>query len=275
MTLGIDIGGTNLVFGLVENGRIRRKFSVPSFKKEATMEQTLEYLSEQISSIITRDTTKIGVGVPTLVDAHTGVVYDAGNIPSWKVVPLQAYLEERFGVPVSVGNDANCFAMAAYGAYPEDAKPEVLVGITLGTGTGLGIVDRGRLFCGANSGAGELCSLPYRGTMIEDYCSKKFFEGRGWDSKAAAMAAIGGDTAARALFDEFGMHLGELVCNVLYAYDPSHIAFGGGIAHSLDLFRPSMEAYVREHFPYSISVDHLTITAFADDDFPVIGASLI
>ena len=111
--------------------------------------------------------------------------------------------------------------------------------------------------------------------MIEDYCSKKFFEGRGWDSKAAAIAAGNGDAAALALFEEFGMHLGELVCNVLYAYDPSHIAFGGGIAHSLDLFRPSMDAYVREHFPYSISVDHLTIAAFADDDFPVIGASLI
>ena len=275
MTLGIDIGGTNLSLGLVQEGVIKDSFSAPSFPQDATREQTLDYLGGLIDRIITRDTIKIGIGVPSVVDVHKGIVYDTQNIPSWKEVPLKAYLEDRVHVPVAVNNDANCYALGIYGLYPAAQKPELLVAVTLGTGVGMGIVVEGRLLNGANCGAGELGSLVYRDSVIEDYCGRHFFDAAGWDSRAASEAARAGDPKALALFDELGRNLGVLMSTVLCAYDPSHVAFGGGIAHSLDLFRPSMDAYVREHFPYSISVDHLTIAAFADDDFPVIGASLI
>ena len=155
MTLGIDIGGTNISFGLVENGTIREGFSVRSFAPGSTLAETLDYLSAQIRRIIRPDTRRIGIGVPTVVDVERGIVYDALNIPSWKEVPLKDELEKRFEVPVSVNNDANCFAMGVYGTYPADAKPRLLVVATLGTGVGIGIVNEGKLFCGVNCGAGE------------------------------------------------------------------------------------------------------------------------
>ncbi len=275
MTLGIDVGGTNLVLGLVQDGKIVKRVSTPWFPREATLEQTIDILSEQISGILTPDTEKIGIGVPSVVDINRGIVYDTANIPSWTEVPLKDLLEARFHLPVSLNNDANCYAMGVYEGYPADAKPEVLVVITLGTGVGMGIVDRGRLFCGANCGAGELGTLPYRSATLESFCSKQFFAGSGWDSLSASEAAHNGDPRALVLFNDLGKHLGDLLTTVMFAYDPSHIAFGGGIAYTYPLFRQSMEARLKRDFPYRKSLERLTIDVCTGDDIPVVGASLI
>ena len=275
MTLGIDVGGTNLVLGLVEDGKILRRESAPWYPLEADLQQTLDVLSDRIDRILTPEVEKIGIGVPSVVDVNQGIVYDTVNIPSWTELPLKAYLEDKFHLPVSVNNDANCYAMGVYDAYPADAKPEVLVVITLGTGVGMGIVDRGRLFCGANCGAGELGSLPYRGATLEAFCSKQFFFGTGWDSLSASQAARNGDSRAAALFTDLGKRLGDLLCTVMFAYDPSHIALGGGVAHNFPLFRQSMEARLKRDFPYRKSLERLQIDVFTGDDIPVIGASLI
>ena len=274
-SIGIDIGGTNLCLGLVEGGQVSNMFSTPSFSPDDTLEQTLEYLSHQIDRIFHSGVTKIGIGVPSVVDPKLGIVYDTQNIPSWKEVHLREYLEERFKVPVAVNNDANCFAMGVYGTYPADARPETLVVATLGTGVGIGIVEGGRLFCGANCGAGELCCLPYKDSILEDYCSKKFFTGAGWDSKQAAAAAREGDSDALLLFDEFGRHLSALVCTILYAYDPSHVALAGGVANNYPFFCQSMEDYLWSNFPYRRTLEKLKIDICTDNNIPVIGASLI
>ena len=275
MTLGIDIGGTNVSLGLVQDGVIQNAFSAPSFQPEATLEQTLETLSDYISRIITPDTRKIGIGVPSVVDIKEGIVYDTQNIPSWKEVPLKAYLEDRFRVPVAVNNDANCYALGVYAHYPATARPELLVTITLGTGVGMGIVEEGRLFCGANCGAGELGTLPYRDSVLEDYCGRHFFDAAGRDSREASAAARAGDPAALAFFDELGRNLGVLMSTVLFAYDPSHVAFGGGIAHNYPLFRPAMERYLQDRFPYRKVLERLQVDIFTDSNIPVIGAALL
>ena len=275
MTLGIDIGGTNVSLGIVQKGTIQESFSAPSFPPEATMEQTLETLFGYISRIITPEILKIGIGVPSVVDIKEGVVYDTQNIPSWKEVPLKAYLEDRFHVPVAVNNDANCYALGIYAHYPVTSLPELLVAITLGTGVGMGIVEEGRLFCGANCGAGELGTLPFRDSVLEDYCGRHFFDAAGRDSREASRAARAGDPDALALFDELGRNLGVLMSTVLFAYDPSHIAFGGGIANNYPLFRPAMERYLQEHFPYRKVLERLKIDIFTDNNIPVIGAALL
>ena len=165
--------------------------------------------------------------------------------------------------------------MGVYGTYPADAKPESLVVVTLGTGVGMGIVLDGELFCGANCGVGELGCLPYKDGILEDYCGKKFFTSAGWDSRDAATKAKEGDPDALLLFDEFGQHLGALVCTVMYAYDPTHIVLAGGIANNYPFFRQAMEEYIRESFPYGKAVERLTLDICTDDNIPVLGASLI
>lgn len=275
MVLAVDLGGTNLCLGLVDNGVVVNMASVPSFVPSATMEQTLEYLAEQISIMLLPSVTKIGIGVPSVVDVEKGIVYDAANIPSWKEVHLKSFLEERFGVPVSVNNDANCYAMGAYGTYPADAKPEVLVTVTLGTGIGIGVVDHGCLFCGVNCGAGELGYLDYKDGCLEEYCSRQFFDRHGVKPHEASAAALAGDAESLGLFEEFGINLGHALMILMFAYDPSHIVLGGGIANALPLFRDPMIAYLKDRFPFRNNIEKLIIDVCTGGEIPIIGASLI
>ena len=275
MTLGIDLGGTNLCLGIVEDGIVKERISVPSFQPSATLEETLAYLAEQIGKVMTPGIKKIGIGVPTVVDVQRGIVYEAANIPSWKEVHLKDFLESHFGLPVSINNDANCYAMGAYGQYPDDAKPETLIAMTLGTGLGIGIVDHGRLFCGVNCGAGELGYLGYNGGCLEEFCSKQFFAKYNKDSYELSLAAQAGDVEAIELFNEFGRHLGYALSVLMYAYDPSHIVFGGGIANALPLFKESILDYLRQNFPFRKNVDNLVLDVQTNIDTPILGASLI
>lgn len=273
MLLGIDIGGTTITFGLVSGADIVKRVRIPSFPADATLEETLEYLSDGIASVMTPEIERIGVGVPTLVDVFRGIVYNAANIPSWKEVHLKEYLEDRFSIPVSINNDANCFALGAAAKVGNPAA--TVVGVTLGTGTGVGIVTGGRLFCGDHCGAGELCTLPYEGSILEAFCSKQFFENRGWNSKKADEAARQGDAAAKALFEEFGFHLGYLLSVVMYAYDPSVIVIGGGVANGHALFHESMMQSLREHYVYPHVLENIDIRIMADEEAALLGASLL
>jgi glucokinase len=275
MILGVDLGGTNLCIGLVDNGVVVKTVSVPSFNPSATMEETLEYLAEQISTLMSPEVTKIGIGVPSVVDVNKGIVYDAANIPSWKEVHLKNFLEARFGVPAYVNNDANCYAMGAYGTYPADAKPETLVTVTLGTGIGIGVVDHGHLICGVNCGAGELGYLDYKDGCLEEYCSRQYFDKLGVKAHEVAAAANEGDAEAIEIFNEFGKNLGHAIMILMYAYDPSHIVFGGGIANALPLFRGTMEEYIKSKFPFKSNFDRLQIDIRTSGEIPIIGASLI
>ena len=273
MLLGIDIGGTTINFGLVKGNEIRSKHSVPSFPAGATCEETLSYLSGNISRILTPEVKRIGIGVPTLVDTVRGIVYNAANIESWKEVHLKDHIEGQFGIPVSVNNDANSFALGA--AAKVGCIEGIVVGITLGTGLGIGIVMDGKLMSGANCGAGELCSVPYNGKDYEEFCSKKFFEARGRGSRETVAAAEKGDPEALAFFDEFGRHLGNLLTLVMYAYDPAHIVFGGGIAYTAPCFKESMMRTLRGNYQYQHALDNLKIHFMPGEDMALLGASLL
>ena len=274
MLLGIDIGGTTINFGLMDGLDTVKKMCVPSFRHDAPLDETLEYLSDNIYKISTPEVRRIGVGVPTLVDPLNGIVYDAANIPSWKEVHLGDYLSDRFGVPVSVNNDANCFALGAYAMLHR--KYDVMVGITLGTGTGVGIVAGDKLVCGANCGAGEICSVPYNGKDYETFCSQKYFLDNGWLSvRQAADAADAGDPEAVSTFREFGRHLGAFLSLVMYAYDPGCIVIGGGVANASRFFQKAMTDSLRDHFIYSNPIDKLEIRFMPGGDAALLGASLL
>lgn len=275
MILGIDIGGTNIGLGLVEDGHVIRSVSVPSFPSDFSQEQTIEYLKYQIDAIMTTEVKGIGFGVPSVVDVENGIVYDTANIPSWQEIHLKSIFENIYGCPVAVNNDSNCYALGAYASMFASPKPDSMVAITLGTGVGMGLVIDGKLSCGAHCGVGELACLPYKDGTIEDYTSKKFFLNAGTNPKQAGEAAGSGDPKAQALFDEFGEHMGYAISTVLYAYDPRTIVLGGGVANNYPYFRETMLGYLKKNFPYHKTIEDLDIVIATDNFIPVIGAATL
>jgi len=272
MILGIDIGGTTISLGLVSNGKIVKQITVPSFPNDATLEDTFDYLSKAINSIIVPEVKKIGIGVPSVVDSKKGIVYNAANIPSWTCACLAEELEKRLGLPVKINNDANCFALGAVTILGLE-KEDIVLGVTIGTGIGSGLIINGQLINGRNTGVGEIGSLPFKEKTIEDYCAKTFFTQKGLNPKKLAIAAERGDTYALSTFDEFGAYMGELISMAVFAYDPSVIILGGGISNAYPLFENRMRNVMKQRIPYQATLTNLKIQTFSDPNAAIIGAA--
>ena len=273
MLLGIDLGGTNIRIGQVEDGRVVEKISEPS---PAAMELTpsLEYLKHHIGRMMTPAVEAIGIGIPSVVDPLRGIVYNVTNIPSWREVHLKDFLQEEFSVPVSVNNDANTFVLGEQ-VYGLAGGLDDVVGVTLGTGVGAGIVIDGKLYTGRNCGAGEIGSLPWRDATLEDYCGSNFFsQFHGITARDAAFKAAQGDRAALRLWEEYGAHIGDLVQVVLYTYDPEMILFGGGITSAWNLFERAMRKKMAE-FPYPETLAAIRIERSHNPHIQILGAAAL
>jgi glucokinase len=273
MKIGIDLGGTNMRVGLTDGATLVNSVIEPCPSKEAE-EVVINQLKRQIAQLMSEDVTSIGVGVPSVVDCQQGIVYNVANIPSWKEVHLKEILEKEFGVPVAVNNDANCFALGVW-KYGEGKGTKDMVGLTMGTGIGSGIIIDGKLYNGVNTGAGEIGSLPFKDADYEFYCSSRFFSELHGDTGANfGKRAQAGDAEAVAVWKEFGQNVGELIKAVLFTYAPEAIIIGGGIASAFSLFEAPMRASL-ESFPYPANVAATRIMPSTLANAAIIGAGAL
>lgn len=273
MKIGIDLGGTNMRVGLIDGATLIDSVIEPCPSK-GTEEEVLNQLKRQITQLMSSQVKGIGIGVPSVVDSQQGVVYNVANIPSWQEVPLKAILEREFSVPVAVNNDANCFALGVW-KYGEGKGTKDMVGLTMGTGIGSGIIINGQLYNGVNTGAGEIGSLPFRDADYEFYCSSRFFcELHGDTGANFGKRAQTGDAEAVAVWNEFGENIGELMKAILFTYAPEAIIIGGGISSAFPLFERAMRASL-DSFPYPANVAATRILPSTMPHAAIIGATLL
>ena len=273
MKIGIDLGGTNMRVGLTDGATLVNSVIEPCPSKEAE-EVVINQLKRQIAQLMSEEVTSIGVGVPSVVDCQQGIVYNVANIPSWKEVHLKEILEKEFNVPVAVNNDANCFALGVW-KYGEGQGTKDMVGLTMGTGIGSGIIINGELYNGVNTGAGEIGSLPFKDADYEFYCSSRFFSELHGDTGANfGKRAQEGDAEAVAVWKEFGQNVGELIKAVLFTYAPEAIIIGGGIASAFSLFEAPMRASL-ESFPYPANVAATSIMPSTLPNAAILGAGAL
>jgi glucokinase len=172
--IGVDLGGTNMRAGRIAGDRLVAQGNAPTPQDAADCGETLEALIEVIRSVWDEGVVAIGIGVPSVVDREKGIVYNVVNIPHWEEVHLKEILEARFSVPVYVDNDANCFALGER-IFGDGKTVDNFVGLTLGTGLGGGIIQKGKLLADANCGSGEFGMIPYQGQILEYFCSGSYF----------------------------------------------------------------------------------------------------
>lgn len=271
--IGVDIGATKIHLGLVQAGSVLRQllFSTPA---DASKERIIEEVKKCIGELIDEEVAGIGIGVAGLVDEEKGIVYDVQNIPSWQEVPLQMHLESAFKVGVSISNDANTFVLGEK-MYGEGQKFKNLLGITLGTGLGAGIVINNLLYSGLFSSAGELGGIPYLDQTVEDYCSGKFFLHKvGMEGRQVWALAKAGDIHALDIYKQYGTHLGNLINTVLFAYAPEAIFLGGSISKCFPFFKESMFARI-EAFPFKRVSKQLVVQPSGMGNAAILGAATL
>lgn len=271
--IGVIFGGKHISAARIENGTIAAivQNEINNWGEE---EQILSDMIHAICSVYTDSVEGIGIGVPSLVDVKEGIVLNPTNIPSWHKVYLKDILEERFGVPVFINNDANCFALGEkYFGVAKDY--ENIAGITIGTGFGVGIIINGKLYSGRNAGAGEFCSIPYRDYDYEYYCSGKYFEQKyGLKSDILLSRARNSDKIALAIYELFGVDLGNAIKTIIYVLDPDAIVIGGRLAEAYEFFKESMLKTVKS-FIYKDSLKHLKILHSTESHISIYGAAAL
>ena len=307
--VGIDIGGTNTVFGIVDaRGTIIASSSIKTGAYEDVNDYVDEVCKNLLPLIIANggvDKIKgIGIGAPN-GNYYSGTIEFAPNLP-WKgVIPLAAMFEERLGIPTALTNDANAAGIGemTYGAA-RGMKDFIM--ITLGTGVGSGIVINGQLVYGHDGFAGELghvivrrdgrqCGCGRKG-CLETYCSatgvartaREFLVARPEPSllrdipaedivsKDVFDAAVRGDKLAQENFEYTGRILGEALADFIAFSSPEAIILFGGLAKSGDyIMKPIRKAIDDNILKIYEGKTKLLISELKDADAAVLGASAL
>jgi glucokinase len=307
---GIDIGGTNTVFGIVDaRGNIISNGAV----KTAAFDDVDDYVDDVCKHLLPligaqggiEKIKGIGIGAPN-GNYYSGTIEFAPNLP-WKgVIPLAAMFEKRLGVPTALTNDANAAAVGEmiYGAA-RGMKDFIM--ITLGTGVGSGIVVNGQVVYGHDGFAGELghvivrrengrlCGCGRKG-CLEAYCSatgvartaRELLVARteasllrnipveSITSKDVYEAAVQGDDIAKDIFVYTGGILGEALANFIAFSSPEAIILFGGLAKSGDyIINPIRKAIDDNILTIFKGKAKLLVSELKDADAAVLGASAL
>lgn len=281
---GLDLGGTNLKYGIVsEDGAVVHRASTPS-RAAAGPDAVLDTMGRALAECLARgiELHAAGAGIPGAVDTTRGIsLGDVQHIPSWKGVAVGPYLASRTSLPVFVDNDgkAMAYAEARVGAARGAAN---VVGLTLGTGIGGGIVldgelHRGRTFNAGEIGHtivdanGELCPCGNRGCLAM-YCGGSTFGG---DPRAVFEAASRGDDVARATIDRVVFYLGAGITSIVNLLNPDVVVIGGGISDAGDAFVARVADEVRRRALKPMNDDVRIVRAQLGNDAGMIGAALL
>ena len=309
--VGIDIGGTNTVFGIVDaRGHVVAADSVKT-KKHVDFDDYINDLHEGLSRLIKANDAEdqiqgIGIGAPN-ANYYTGEIINPPNLPWGPIIPLAEKVSKSFGgIPVAITNDANA---AAVGEMTDGAARGMkdFIMITLGTGVGSGIVINGQLVYGSDGFAGELghvimkrnngrvCGCGRTG-CLEAYCSatgvartaREFLEIRNEPSllrnldieditsKDVYDAAMAGDRLAKDIFTFTGTILGEAFADMVAFSSPQAIVLFGGLAKSGELLlKPLKETFEKSVMPVFAGKTKILISELKESDAAVLGASAL
>jgi glucokinase len=271
--IGIDLGATN-IRGAVVNDETISEIVSRRIHTKGTKEQVLEDVYSLIDALIDKDIKAIGIGVPSVVDVKLGIVYDVIHIPSWKEVHLKELLESRYHIPVFVNNDANCFALGEH-YFGKGKGVEDMIGLTIGTGLGAGVIIANHLYAGKNCGAGEFGMVDYLDHNYEYYCSGSFFQNvYGLNGEDVFKNAKNSDEDALKLYSELGKHLGNAIKMIMYTYDTGLIILGGSVQLAFDFFEKAMWERVKT-FEFPKSIDGLQIKTSALENSGILGAAAL
>ena len=267
--IGIDLGGTFLKAGLCDaSGKVHNRKSIKTKSDEgkdlilSDIMELVNYFKKKAENLgIIK---AFGMGVPGLVDINKGIIYELTNIPGWRNIPIREILEAKTGLPCYVDNDVNVMTLGEF-RYGAARGADNVIGLTLGTGVGGGLIINGHLYRGSTMSAGEIghvnvekkgrpCNCGSFG-CLEQYVGNKQIVERAIEKinagkeptvlrdivegnlelmtpKILSAAAERGDKVAVEVWEETGEYLGIVLAGLTNVINPDIIVIGGGVSKS-------------------------------------------
>lgn len=307
--IGLDLGGTNSVFGIVDaRGNIVATTAIktqayPDF--DDYVKASVDALMPIIDTVGGIEKIKaLGIGAPN-GNYYNGTIEYAANLVWQGVVPIAKKFEEALGIPVIVTNDANAAAVGEF-TYGVARGMKNFIMVTLGTGVGSGIYINGQLVLGCDGLAGELghltvvpggrtCGCGRKG-CLETYCSatgvartaREYLDKRDTPSLLRDIkpeditsfevykAAVAGDELAKEIFEVTGSMLGEACANFALFCSPEAFIFMGGLTKAGDLLmKPLQKSYDEHVLSVYKGKAKLMLSGLKDSETAVLGASAL
>jgi len=287
--LGIDIGGSFVKMGVVENGRLIKKESLEIKKIRANL---ISGLSGAVSSLTGKfEINGIGIACAGLIDKK-GIVRYSPNLPELNGLNLKSIMQKKLGKKVRAANDVNAQALGEK-KFGAGKKFRHFAFIAIGSGVGGAIVANGKIYPGAHGFAGEFghmklaekgekCNCGASG-CLESFVGASYvvrrasskIKGRNLSMKLIAELAKKGDKEAIKIFSEMGKYLGTAIANIANALDVEAVIVGGGVSNAGNiLFGPARKEFRKNALP--VIRDEVKILPSKLGEYAgVIGASLL
>ena len=312
--VGIDLGGTNIVAGVVDEeyniiAKASTKTNCPRPEKEIADDMAkMAVQAVKNANLTMSDIEWIGIGTPGIANSKTGIIEYSNNL-GFKNTPMVKYIEEAIGrkdTPIFIENDANA---AAYGEFVAGAAKGAknAVCITLGTGVGGGIIINGKIYSGSNFAGAEIghtvievdgaqCSCGRKGCFeayssatglirmskeameaFPDSIMNKMAQEKGKVTARTSFDAMrAGDKAAKDVVDKYIKYLAAGITNTINIFQPDVLCIGGGVCNEGDpLLLPMKELVKKEVYTRNSEKNCDIVIAKLGNDAGIIGAAFL
>jgi glucokinase len=294
--IGVDLGATNIKIGLLKNQKIISKKVLPT-QSFTSQKNLIEGVCRQIRQSVSQagmalsDISGIGIGLPGPVDSERGIVHFFPNIRGWRKVALREIMRKKMRLPVAIDNDANVMTLAEARIGAARGKRNV-VGLTLGTGVGGGIIVDGKLYRGSGLVAGEIGHIPLNergprcncgGTAcLERYIGNRYLlenarraSGPGITLEGLSLLASRGNGKAIAVWKEMAGHLGVALSGIINFFNPDTVVIGGGVANAGRIILDRVRRVVKERAMPTQAKTVKIVKARLGSDAGMIGAGIL
>jgi glucokinase len=312
--LGLDIGGTKLAAGVVEPGGATRSFVVePTGVRRPTqivLDELIELGNRAVaeSGLDWKEIDAVGIGCGGPLDADEGILLAPPHLPGWRDVPVVDIVEQAYGRPAMLENDATAGAAGEH-RYGAGVGVAHMVYLTLSTGVGGGVVIDHKLYRGAVGNGGELghVTIDWHGRMcrscgrrgcLEAYASgtslaERAVEsmdpssvlagfvangdggGSGVTAAQVAAAARAGDPYANRIWDETIYALACGLTSIVNLFEPELVVLGGGLTQSGDQLLAPVREFVHEQAMAPVGRSARIVLATLGDRVGVVGAAAV
>lgn len=310
--IGVDLGGTNIATGVIDEnykiigrGKVKTRAPRPAEEIFASIKEAAD-MAVADAGISYREVSSIGIGTPGSVNKDTGTIEFSNNL-KFHNVPAKKMLEDLFGKPVYLENDANAAALGEAVAGCGNGVKD-FVAVTLGTGVGSGIIIDGKIHRGSNFCGGEMGHMVINVDGIPCNCGRKGC----WEKYASATALVSqaveamegnkdsllwktcngdlnqvdgrsifealdmGDEVAKAVIDRYLYYVAVGIANIINALQPETICVGGGISGQGEkILKPIREIVKSERYSVYADKQAAIVPAALGNDAGIIGAALL
>lgn len=267
--LGIDVGGTFIKYGLVnQQWQLVESHQVTTPKTKIGIINLLVKLIKNHKNKVT----KVGLGLPGRLDIKKGIIISVANLPlsNTSIVKL---IKNKINLPIKIDNDARCFALAE-SLIGAGKNYQIVIGLTFGSGVGGGIVINKKLYHGLGN-AGELGHqfINYQEAKdLEDYVGSSRLKLTATDFENLVKNARLNNKRALNFWQQLGLTIGFGIVNIIHAFDPEIIILGGKLTKNLDLFYPIILKIVKK---YSLTKLPKIVKSKLIDKAGILGAALL